>query len=271
MPQGGSPARRSTAAASASPSTQRAAGCRGRRRPVSGRTWQFDGAGRPVGLATAGQSVSFQHDAAGREVGRGFEGRRSAGAALRRRPSTPWAAILGDRGTRAGDRCRRREIRLPSRRRTDRHGRRRRRDVERFDVDVAGRVAGVQAAGWTEGYAYDLAGRVARDAASSEVVGGLTGAPRAYDGSLVTRAGAVSYGYDRQGRMVTRSRKRLSQPPENWQFRYDADDRMVAAVSAGEHWSYSLRRVRPADQQATAGCRRRGARADGVHLGRQPC
>jgi YD repeat-containing protein len=108
-----------------------------------------------------------------------------------------------------------------------------------FDVDVAGRVTAVRAAGWTEGYFYDLAGRVARDAASSEVVGGLTGAPRAYDGSLVTRAGAGSYGYDRQGRMVTRSRKRLSQPPETWQFRYDADDRMVAAVSTGEHWSYS--------------------------------
>ena len=107
----------------------------------------------------------------------------------------------------------------------------------RFDLDLAGRVVGVRAEGWTEGYAYDLSGRLARDAAG--LVGGQSAAVRAYDGTRVTRAAGVSYGHDRQGRVVTRTRKRLSRKPETWQFRYDADDRMVAASSGGQQWSYT--------------------------------
>ncbi len=220
-------------------------------RPASRRTpagvlseWQFDQAGRPATLTTAGESVSFEHDAIGREVARGF----AAGGRLKQRfddvhrlISQVMASVEGPAGTAATD-----PVSVI--------GRNFEYQIDgalgaildtvagtshRFELDVAGRVLGVRAAGWTEGYAYDLSGRLTRDASASELPSGGTATPRAYDGTQVTRAGAVSYGYDRQGRVITRSHKRLSRKPETWHYRYDSDDRMVDATSADQHWTYT--------------------------------
>lgn len=200
--------------------------------------WQFDAAGRPASLTTAGELVSFEHDDLGREVARGFaaggrleqrfdDADRLVGQLMAAVGPVPVPPIIGRSfdyrvdgaltaivDTTAGT-------------------------ARRFDLDAAGRVVGVRAEGWTEGYAYDQSGRLARDGSAPELIGGHSTAPRAYEGTQVTRAGAVSYRHDRQGRVVTRSRKRLSQPPETWKFTYDTDDRMVEAVSAGQRWSYT--------------------------------
>ena len=224
-----------------------AAGRRVSRRTPAGvlSQWQFDRAGRPAVLTTAGQALSFGHDAAGREVLRGFTG----GGRLEQRFDHAHrlvSQVVGVADDSPADRVRavgrsfhyRVDGALtgaddtPPGRGAATAGRSR-----RFDLDVAGRVVGVRADGWTERYAYDLSGRLAGDA--SQLVGGQPATVRAYQGTLVTRAGAVSYRHDRQGRVVTRTRTRLSRKAETWQFRYDADDRMVEAMSAGQRWGYS--------------------------------
>ena len=196
--------------------------------------WRFDAAGRSTTLTTAGELVSFQFDLVGCEVGRSF----AAGGRLDQRFDDAHRLVGQVMAGGAGSApviSRRFDYRVDGAlaglidtvTRTSR----------RFDLDVVGRVTGVSAQGWTEGYAYDSSGRLVREAASSQL--GQPMAPRTYDGTQVTRVGAESYRHDRQGRLVTRSRKRLSQPPEVWQFRYDADDHMVEASSAGEHWTYT--------------------------------
>ena len=228
-----------------------AAGRRVSRRTPAGvlSQWQFDIAGRPAVLTTAGQAVSFGHDAAGREVVRGFAGggrleqrfdcaHRLTGQLMAAAGGSPdtarqdQAGVIGRSFHYRVDGALTGVDDTPPGRGAATAGRSR-----RFELDVAGRVVGVRADGWTQGYAYDLSGRPAGD--PSELVGGQPAALRVYDGTLVTCAGAVSYGHDRQGRVVTRTRKRLSRKAETWQFRYDADDRMVEAMSAGQRWGYS--------------------------------
>jgi YD repeat-containing protein len=95
----------------------------------------------------------------------------------------------------------------------------------RFEVDRAGRVTGVQAAGWSERYAYDEAGNLAQgqwqDARQQQVSGA----------EPIQRAGDVRYRYDAQGRVVLRQKKRLSRKPDSWHYSWDAQDRLVGVVT----------------------------------------
>ncbi|MET3806837.1 RHS repeat-associated protein [Nakamurella sp. UYEF19] len=219
--------------------------------------WGFDAAGRPQTLQTAGQQVTFAFDAAGREVGRSF----SAGGRLEQTFDAAHRLVnqvmgsvagavgkVGDRPVLATARSFRYRIDGALAGMSDGLTG----SSRRFDLDSSGRVVGVQAAWWTESYVYDRSGNVTAASVGGAVganpavsaapaaAGAVEGAGlREYAGTLVTRAGGVSYGHDRQGRVVTRTRKRLSQKAETWRYRYDADDRMVAAISGDQRWAYN--------------------------------
>lgn len=222
--------------------------------------WSFDAGGKPAALRTGDGDVRFTFDVAGREINRLF----SAGGVLSQRFDAAHRLIGQSMGAGAPE-----AIRATSRRfdyRADGtlaciqdavH------DSHRtFDLDPSGRVTGVQAAGWRESYAYDRWGRISSTAVSpvggGAVGGGAVGAlevdgaisapagsaltpvdnGREYTGMLLTRAGRISYLHDRAGRVVTRSRRRLSRKPEVWRYEYDAEGRMVAARTAGQLWVY---------------------------------
>ena len=203
-------------------------------------TWQSDAAGRADRLTTGAASIAFQYDLGGREIGRAFAGggrltqsfdasdrmvsqRLGPGISSTETVGRTFAYRADGVLTHIVD-----TIRGESR---------------RFDLDVAGRVVAVRASEWTEGYAYDHSDQLTQTAFVAAPVhptsaGQSTSAARTYHGTLVTRAGAVSYRHDRQGRVTSRSRRRLSQRPETWEFRYNGDDRMVEAVSGAERWTY---------------------------------
>ncbi len=114
----------------------------------------------------------------------------------------------------------------------------------RLDLDTSGRVTGVHAVDWTDSYVYDASGNVASSSCPGVSAGGWTPSDdhaesREYSGTLIHRSGGFSYQHDGQGRMVVRSRKRISREPETWHFAYDSSDRLVDATSAERRWSYT--------------------------------
>ena len=192
-------------------------------------TWSYDAASRVTALV-ADERIGFDHDAAGRET------RRAAGS-----------AVLEQRWDAAGRLARQRvggvldrtysyradgyltAVTTPT-------------GARSFDLDPLGRVTDVRgsgsAAGWREHYAYDPAGTV-RDA-SWPTADPTAQGERTVDGLRVTGAGRVSYGYDGEGRVVQRTRRRLSHAPETWRYTWDALDRLVAVTTPdGTRWRYT--------------------------------
>ncbi|MEU6080086.1 DUF6531 domain-containing protein [Streptomyces sp. NPDC047108] len=104
----------------------------------------------------------------------------------------------------------------------------------RLALDRVGRVESVTAHAWTERYAYDAFGNVS----SAEAPTGPQG-ERIYDGTLVRRAGHVTYVHDAQGRLVRQTRKLLSGGSLDWSYTWDAEDRLVAITTPdGRSWEY---------------------------------
>ncbi|MCD2194478.1 DUF6531 domain-containing protein [Actinomycetospora endophytica] len=106
-----------------------------------------------------------------------------------------------------------------------------------FDVDAQGRVTAVRGGGWSERYAYDAGGNTVAASwpgADPELAGA-----REFSGTTLRRAGRATYGHDAAGRVVRRTRGRLSRPPESWQFRWDALDQLVGVTTPdGSLWRY---------------------------------
>jgi RHS repeat-associated protein len=216
-------------------------GRRIRRTTTSGAvsTWSYDANGLPVSLTNGGGWISFEHDSAGRETARRLAGgaalTQSWDAAHRLVGQAMWTPDPVESAT--GYRCVQSRV---YRYRSDGH------PVEvvdglagtrRFELDPVGRVTAVQAATWSESYAYDQLGNLvhaahpaADDAAQGE---------REFTGTLVRRAGRAHYEHDGQGRVVRVSRRTLSGRLQEVRYRWDADDRLVEAVTAdGTHWRY---------------------------------
>jgi YD repeat-containing protein len=116
----------------------------------------------------------------------------------------------------------------------------------RFTRDGAGRVTAVDGERWAERYQYDPAGRpaAARWTAPPPTAAGTwldadVQGPRERAGTLVTRAGAVRYRHDRQGRVTGRLRERAAGEPDVWAYEWDADDRLTAVTTPdGSTWRY---------------------------------
>jgi RHS repeat-associated protein len=189
----------------------------GARTTPSGRSsrWTFDADGRPASLATGEHVVRFGHDAAGREISRTVDDvvalRQTFDAAGRLAvqhiadtAERDFSYDAADRVTAiadsvAGDRS--------------------------FEADVRGRIHTVTADGENpERYEYDEAGNLT----------GAGGGRWVFDGTMLVRSDDATFEYDEKGRLVGRS-----DAVGTWRFGWDAEDRMVQAVTpGGDRWRY---------------------------------
>jgi RHS repeat-associated protein len=216
-------------------STYDAMGLRRHRSTPSGleTSWDYDENHRPVAMRTAGHTISFAYDAVGREIERLVDDgtvltqqwdlrnrlvtqslvSRSRHAALQQRQYGyyPDGSLRSIEDQLSGAR--------------------------HFELDGLGRATGVTGPDWAEQYSYDQAGNVSTATwprAHEEVRGG-----RNYAGTRLLTAGNTRYGHDRQGRVVVRSRKRLSAKPDVWQYEWNAEDRLVGLRTPdGGRWRY---------------------------------
>ena len=115
-------------------------------------------------------------------------------------------------------------------------------------LDAAGRVTSVTGPSWSERYGYDQAGNVTAaawpslplPAAASGWLDGDAQGSRSVSGTLTREAGNVRYRHDAAGRVVTRTRTRISRKPETWRYAWDADGRLTAVTTPdGSSWRYS--------------------------------
>ena len=195
--------------------------------------WEYDDRDRPVQLHTAGRTVTFGYDAAGREIER-----RAGAAALTQtwdpngRLSTQTLTARDLSGAPEARRVQHRSYRYRADGVVDAIG-----DLvagdRSFDLDRAGRVTRVQAGSWTEQYAYDAAGNIAQGQWQPGPA-----APAAQDAGRRGTAD-VRYEFDAQGRVVLRRHKRLSRKADIWRYTWDGDDRLVGVVTPdGTRWTY---------------------------------
>ncbi|WP_157494571.1 DUF6531 domain-containing protein [Kutzneria sp. 744] len=181
--------------------------------------WSYDANSRPTHLIAGTASLSFGHDPVGNEVTRTL----GNGVVLDQawdanRRMTVQALRSGDRVARRGFHYRPDDNLVAV---DDVTG-----SARRYQVDVMGRVTGVESPNRREQYAYDADGNIVSP-------------DTAYAGTLVQTADDTRYSHDAQGRVVVRQRKRLSRKPDTWHYEWDADDRLVTVVTPdGTRWSY---------------------------------
>ncbi|MEU4476402.1 DUF6531 domain-containing protein, partial [Micromonospora sp. NPDC023888] len=216
-------------------------GRRTHRRTPSGveSAWEYDAGHRPVVLRTGGATVSFTYDAAGRET------RRAVGSLTLTQSWDANDRLLSQilTASTAGpasvpDLVAHRAYRY----RADGYLT----DVadhltgeRRLEVDRAGRITSVQAADWTERYAYDDTGTVASATWPGRGDDRADQGERDYTGTLIRRAGDVRYEYDAAGRMTLRQRKERSTKPSTWHYTWDSEDRLTAVTTPdGTRWRY---------------------------------
>ncbi len=218
----------------------------------AGAAWTYNAAGLPSALVTGGRELRFGYDPAGRETQRILPGgtvltqewnqlgrlvtqavtssagaagpERSEGQLLQRRAYTygPDGFVTGVADQRTGDRTYRR--------------------------DSAGRVTTVtgRGDGWSEQYDYDLLGNIVNAVWPSPAAGPAAEplemsaqGPRETAGTFTTRAGNVRYGYDATGRVITRTRTRMSGDTDTWRYTWDADSRLYSvSLPDGSKWHY---------------------------------
>ncbi|MBP2324708.1 RHS repeat-associated protein [Kibdelosporangium banguiense] len=204
-----------------------------RRTPTGAESfWAYNAADLPVELRTAGETMRFTYDPAGREV----ERRIGTGALL----SQQWnpAGRLGAQTLAAGPNTLQRRTfayhpdNSPAEVRDLLSG------TKRFDIDAAGQVTTVhwQATGVSERYHYDPAGNVT--SAVPGIHNDLAG-PRAYAGTLLRQAGSLRYEHDREGRVLLRER-RAPNKVDTWRYQWDAESRLTAVSTPdGQLWRYT--------------------------------
>lgn len=213
-----------------------AAGRRTRRITPSGRltAYGYDAAGRTAQLRVGEQDMAFGYDAAGDEMTRRIgealtlTTRRDAAGRVTRRDlvharrtvhSRSFAYSPDGQVTSEADSLR---------------------GSREYELDAAGRVTGVSAEQWRESYAYQGAGSAAAEAHwPDRHAGGDAAGRRDYQGTKLLAAGTNRYAYDEAGRLVRRTRKRLSRKPETWEYGYDAEDRLTRVRTPdGTLWRY---------------------------------
>ncbi|MFC8642193.1 putative T7SS-secreted protein [[Kitasatospora] papulosa] len=208
----------------------------GRRTP-SGVTssWSYDAAGRKVSLTASGHTLSFEHDATGQETTRHI-----GDSVTLANEYDPMGRLTTQHLTGPGSQSiQRRDFTY----RADGHlvglvdqlsGR------KVFDLDLIGRVTAVHAKNWTERYTYDEVGNQTEafwpsPQSSQEAVG-----TRVYTGTAITRAGTIRYEHDQLGRITVRQKTRLSRKPDTWNYKWDAENRLISATTPnGNQWKYS--------------------------------
>lgn len=207
----------------------------GRITPTGSRAeWTHDAAGRRSALTTSGRTIAFEHDAVGRELTR-----THAGVLTLTHEYDPLGRLSGQ------------HVRGEDGRTLQRRGYSYRADgaltaiddalagLRTFTLDAATRVTAVEAANWSERYAYDDTGNQTAATWPTRHPSPEAHGERTYSGTRITRAGAVRYEHDALGRTVLRQKTRLSRKPDTWHYEWDAEDRMTAVTTpGGTVWRY---------------------------------
>ncbi|MFK0117201.1 DUF6531 domain-containing protein [Streptomyces sp. NPDC090994] len=196
--------------------------------------YRYDAAGNRSELSTFGRTLASSHDTAGREITRHLGSRVALGIAYDELGRISTQSLQRSGGEQIWQRA---YSYRPDGHVTAiddaREGRR------RLDLDTVGRVTSVQAGNWSETYAYDEAGN--QTAAQWQGTGHRQEADgdREYQGTRITRAGAIRYEYDSSGRVVLRQKTRLSRKPDTWRYTWDAEDRLTSVTTPdGTLWRY---------------------------------
>ncbi|WP_051362846.1 RHS repeat-associated core domain-containing protein [Amycolatopsis thermoflava] len=200
--------------------------------------WNYGAGHRPASLRTGGRTFSFGFDAAGREIERLLD----SGTALAQ-TWTPTHRLNSQTVTGVADRATGTMRHLYERRyhyRPDGVVRAVEDDiagVRRYELDANGRVEQVGSADGHERYSYDAAGNIRTAEWPDTDVDGQ--GRRDYRGTLLVSAGRVRYGYDRQGRITLRQKKRLSAKPDTWHYAWNSEDRLTSVITPdGTRWRY---------------------------------
>ncbi|GAA3004683.1 hypothetical protein GCM10020229_15750 [Kitasatospora albolonga] len=108
-----------------------------------------------------------------------------------------------------------------------------------FELTPAGRVTQVRAETWRETYAYDTLGNITR-ADDSRHQDSTTAGERTYHGSLLRAAGRSTYEYDERGRRTRRISRTLSGQRREWRYTWNAEDQLIRVDSPRRGtWAYA--------------------------------
>ncbi|MFD6343593.1 putative T7SS-secreted protein [Streptomyces roseolus] len=196
--------------------------------------WTYDAVGRRTKLTTSGRELAFSFDELGRETTRTIAGSVSLTSSYDETGRLTTQEVVSRTGSlqhrayayRADGALTAVTDALSG--------------TRRFDLDGAGRVTAVRADRWTERYAYDEAGNQTEANWPPTHPSHAATGPRAYEGNRITRAGAVRYEHDAQGRTTLRQKTRLSRKPDTWRYAWDPEDRLKSVTTPeGTVWRYT--------------------------------
>ncbi|ROQ77021.1 RHS repeat-associated protein [Streptomyces sp. CEV 2-1] len=202
----------------------------GRRTPTGAESSHtYDLSGRRTTLTTAGRELTTAYDAAGRQTRR----RWSTGQALTQ-SWDPAGRLLASQHTAPTGQT------LLERAYTWRQdGYLTSTGEEHYTLDPAGRITAVQAANWSEAYAYDRAGNQTHAAWPERHPGSDAAGPRTYTGTRIHTAGTLRYEHDAAGRTTLRQKTRDSRKPDTWRYTWDTEDHLTAVTTPdGTRWHY---------------------------------
>ncbi|MFJ9864440.1 putative T7SS-secreted protein [Streptomyces sp. NPDC101165] len=198
-------------------------------------TWSYDAAGRRTGMVASGRAIDFTYDEAGRELSRHIGGTITLEHTFDALGRLTNQSLTGADGRAVQHRAYTYRadgnlIGIDDQLTGPRH----------FDLDAAGRVTAVHAAGWTERYVYDEAGNQTQASWPTNHPGQKAVGIREYTGTRVTRAGQVRYEHDALGRIVLRQKTRLSRKPDTWRYEWDSEDRLTSVTTPDDtRWRYT--------------------------------
>ncbi|MFJ1972167.1 DUF6531 domain-containing protein [Streptomyces sp. NPDC087903] len=198
-------------------------------------TWGYDAAGRRSGMTVEGRAIDFTYDLAGRELERRIGEKLTLAHTFDPLGRLTSQSVAGASAVPVQHRryTYRADGNLTG---IDDHLS----GPRSFELDAVGRVTGVQAADWSERYAYDEAGNQTQAHWPAGHPGREATGMRAYEGTRLTRAGDVRYEHDALGRIVLRQKTRLSRKPDTWRYEWDAEDRLTSATTPDDtRWIYA--------------------------------